>query len=388
MSNSILWLASWYPNALSPLEGDFIQRHARAAALLNNITVIFIKKDDKGIITKHTKTETTTTGGLTEIVIYYHPPTTGFRFINRLFSQIKYNRIFRQALKNHMALNGVPRLLHIHVALHVTRQALWLKKKFGIPIIVSEHWTGYLEEADPNLDDYHPLYKKWLQQLFKEAAAITTVSAFLGYAIKKRFKIPQPVVIHNVVDTTIFFPITKQPSPVTRFIHVSLLNEQKDPQSIIKAFSLVKKRGYSFSLTVYGPGRNDLLQLVKDNRLEREVIFKEEVPQTILANDMQHADALVLYSLYETFGCVVIEANACGIPAILSDLPVFREYIVENKTGIFARPADPRSLADALVHFISQKNSFSPEDIAQQTSEAFSFEAIAPQFDDLYKRIG
>ena len=195
MSNSILWLASWYPNALSPLEGDFIQRHARAAALLNNITVIFIKKDDKATITKHTKTETTTTGNLTEIIIYYHPPTMGIRFANRLISQIKYNRIFRQALQNQVATNGVPRLLHVHVALHVTRQALWLRRKFRIPIIVSEHWTGYLEEAAPNLDDYHPLYKKLLQRLFKEAAAITTVSAFLGYAIKKRFKIPQPVVI-------------------------------------------------------------------------------------------------------------------------------------------------------------------------------------------------
>ena len=130
MSNNILWLASWYPNALSPFDGDFIQRHAKAASIINTITVLFVKKDEEGIITKNVKTEVTTTGTLTEIIIYYHPLKTGITIPDRLFSRKKYNNVYRKALKKFIEKKGVPELVHVHVALNVIWQALWLKKKY------------------------------------------------------------------------------------------------------------------------------------------------------------------------------------------------------------------------------------------------------------------
>ena len=52
MNREILWLPSWYPNKLAPFEGDFIQRHAQAAALYNKIYVIKVVADDRAMITK------------------------------------------------------------------------------------------------------------------------------------------------------------------------------------------------------------------------------------------------------------------------------------------------------------------------------------------------
>lgn len=387
MSNNILWLAGWYPNILSPFDGDFIQRHAKAVSLINNITVLYLKKDERGIITKDIKKIVTQTDNLTEIIIYYYPFKTGIKFIDRLLSGKKYNSIYRKTLKRFIDENGIPALVHVHVALNVTWQALWLKKKYSIPLLISEHWTGYLPEAKPNLDDYNPLYKQWLQKMFKEADGITVVSKVLGEAIQNRFNVKKYQVIPNVVNSNIFFPVQKQPSPATKFIHVSLLNQQKNPHDIIEAFYHVKNNGHKFKLTIYGPHNIQLKQNVKDKDLQEEIIFKEEVPQDILAKDMQQADALVLYSRYETFGCVVIEANACGIPAILSDLPVFREYIIDNKTGLFAKPNDPQKLADTLINFIQQKNSFSQSEIAGYTMGKFSYEVVAKQFDELYQSI-
>lgn len=384
MPDNILWLASWYPTPLSPLDGDFIQRHARAASLLNNITVIFIKKDDNRNITKNIKKETTRTGNLTEIIIYYHPLKTGIRILDRLLSRSKYNRIYQDILKEYFNENNKPALVHVHVALNVARQALWLNKKYAIPIIVSEHWTGYLPEATPNLDNYNPLYKKWLYQIFNKASAVTVVSKVLGEALSKRFKNTYTI-IPNVVDTTVFFPVEKIPTPLTDFIHVSLLNHQKNVSGIVEACSLVKDLGHNFQLTIYGPRNIELEQLVISKDLYEHIILKKEVPQAELAKDMQRSDALILYSRYETFGCVVIEANACGIPAILSDLPVFREYILENKTGIFAIPGEPRSLSAAMIQFIQHKNSFVKAEISEHTKSKFSFETVAQQFDTLYK---
>jgi len=386
MSNNILWLAGWYPNALSPFDGDFIQRHARAVASIKNITVLYVKKDEKKIITADIQKPITQTGNLTEIIIYYHPLTTGIKFLDKLLSRKKYNSIYRKTLKKLIEEKGIPDLVHVHVALNVMQQALWLKKKYSVPFLISEHWTGYLPEAKPNLDNYNHIYKRWLQKIFNEADAVTVVSKVLGDAIQNRFKINYQV-IPNVVDKNIFSPVQKQHSSTTKFIHVSLLNYQKNPQDIIEAFHLIKKQKYNFQLTIYGPDNIELKQLVNDKDLQAEIIFKKEVPQNILANDMQQSDALILYSRYETFGCVVIEANACGIPAIVSDIPVFKEYLVENMTGIFAKENNHSALAEKIIYFINNKKTFSSAEISNYTKNIFSYDVVAQQFAAVYKNI-
>jgi glycosyltransferase involved in cell wall biosynthesis len=387
MNKNILWLPSWYPNKLSPFEGDFIQRHAIAASLFNSITVIFIKKDQKGIVTKSIKQEKNTTGNLTEIIIYYSSFKTGISLLDRLLSKRKYNYLYKEAIKKNIEDKGKPALVHIHVALNIIRQAFWLKKKYQIPLIITEHWSGYLPEAKVNINNYSSLYIKGLNQLFTKANHITVVSAVLGEAIKHRLGINNYTVIPNVVDIDIFFPIVKKSIAITTFIHASSLDDNKNPPAIIEAFSIVKTQGYTFKLIIYGPSSESVKELVNIKKLQNEVTFKNEVPQHLLAKDMQQADALILYSKYETFGCVVIEANACGIPAILSSLPVFKEYIIENKTGIFANPNDCKNLADKIISFIQQKDSFSPSEISNYTKGKFSYQIVGKQFDELYRSL-
>ena len=55
MESYALWLTSWYPTILSPYDGDFIQRHAKAVSLQQKVVIVYVKKDDEGIITKKNK---------------------------------------------------------------------------------------------------------------------------------------------------------------------------------------------------------------------------------------------------------------------------------------------------------------------------------------------
>ena len=102
MNKNILWLASWYPNALAPYDGDFIQRHAKAVSRFQKITVVYIKKDEEGIITKDVETFFSTQNNLYEIIVFYHPLKTGLHFLNRLLSAIKYKRVYRRILRKYI----------------------------------------------------------------------------------------------------------------------------------------------------------------------------------------------------------------------------------------------------------------------------------------------
>jgi glycosyltransferase involved in cell wall biosynthesis len=382
---NILWLCSWYPNKLKPFDGDFIQRHARAVSLLHKVHVIFIKKDEEGVITKTVKEEIIISGNLTETIIYYKPFKTEMGLIDKIISEVRYRKIYKHALKKYINENGKPPLVHLHIAMKAGIIALWLKKKFGIPFIVSEQWTGYLPQARPNINDEHIVFKKIRRNIFLEAEKITVVSKVLGDAIIKRFPKDTFVVIPNVVDTNIFFVAKKSTSDQTKFIHISTLSYQKNIEQILVALAKLKTNKYNFTCAFFVPKTNELQLLINKYGLQEYTQVYTEVPQKKLSESIQSSDGLILYSHNETFGCVVIEANACGIPAILSDLPVFREYILENKTGIFVKPNDPGALGEALIHFINDRKHFKQEEIAEYTKEHFGYEVVAKQFSEIYK---
>ena len=66
----ILWLCSWYPSKMDPFNGDFIQRHARAAALFNDIHVIHVTYDYPNDV-ENSGQELNSIGQLTEQIVYF-----------------------------------------------------------------------------------------------------------------------------------------------------------------------------------------------------------------------------------------------------------------------------------------------------------------------------
>jgi len=382
----ILWLASWYPTEVSPYNGDFIQRHAKAAALINEVELLYVEKDDEGRITKDVTEITRTHGQLTERIIYYKPFKTSIKLIDRFLSGLKYKRIYRAAVKNYINVNGKPAFIHVHIAMKAGLTAMWLKKKFNIPYIISEQWGGYMDTAKPNIKDYNAVYRHYWKEIFKEALTCTFVSVELGKIIKQKFNINSGRVIPNVVDTDIFFPVQKKNSSQVRFIHISTMTYQKNTEAILEALHLLKDE-LSFRIDLFGTMNPVLQQLISKLQLGDKVFVMGEVPQTELARYVQWSDALILYSRYETFGCVLIEANACGIPVIVSDLPVFHELIKEGENGIFAEGNNANALAEKIRMFIMQKDSFNKQLIAETTMAKYNFQKAAKQFDDLYKEL-
>ena len=383
---NVLWLASWYPNDLAPFDGDFIQRHAQSVALLHRVEVLHIINDESGKVTDHIKEKISTKGNLTERIIYYRSPGTGISFLDKLLSSLKYMRLYKRAIQKYIVVKGKPSIVHVHVAMKAGVIALWLNQKFGIPYILSEHWTDYLAEAKPNFEDHSLVFKNLCKKIFERASYVTVVSKVLGEAVAKKFSI-QYSVIPNVVDTSIFFPAGHPPGEKINFIHVSSLGYQKNIPQLIGAIDMVKKKGHDFSVTIFGPVNNELNDLLLKYDLLADVSLNKEVPQAVLAKEFRQSDALILYSRYETFGCVVIEANASGVPAILSDLPVFREYSIENKTAIFAPANNPVELANAMISFMKKKNEFDPQKISDHVASKFNYSVVAHRFDALYQKI-
>ena len=381
----ILWLTSWFPNLTDPLTGDFIERHALSASLYNDIYIIHVLKDylqkTPGNLFINKKKHNAHCASL---VIYYKTTFKKIKWLETIYSNYLFIRYFISALKSYIQKNGKPDCIHVHIALKAGVVALIAKWMYKIPYVVSEQWTGLCPEAKPNLDGKSFLFR-WLWKLvMRNAADYSAVSRYLGDAIRSRFALKPFFVIPNVVNTDVFYP-SPHSKDQFQFIHVSTLNYQKNPQQIFQAISVLRqKSNISFKVLVFGEPSDSLRQLATRLDIAKYVELKGTCPQKTLSQYMRQCNALILYSRFETFGCVIIEANACGLPVIVSDIPVLHENVQQGITGIFVPLDNPEALADQMLSVLKGDHQFDSDGIVELTRKKYDFSVVGKQWDELY----
>lgn len=383
---NILWLASWFPNRTGITNGDFIERHAKAVApFVDSLTIIAAVKDEQLPYNAVDIVERKESN-ITAYIIYYGRSRWGGA-TEKFLSLKKYVSLQLDLFEKIKNEKGLPGLVHVHVAMKSGLVAKKIKRQYNIPYIVTEHWTGYYKEAQPNIFETGSYFARQAKSVLKNASLLLTVSNDLGNAISKNLLPVAYKVVPNVVDTNLFSPSERTQSNSIKLVHISNMLYQKNAEAIIEALAIWKKRGGEFSMQVFGPTSKAVALLVEKNGLQSEVTFNGEVLQAELCDAVKQADALVLYSRYETFGCVIIEANACGTPVIVSDIPVFHELVTEKENGVFVQQDKPGALATAFENFDKTKSNFNRERIAAAAKERFCYNTVGRQIREVYNEV-
>jgi glycosyltransferase involved in cell wall biosynthesis len=382
----VLWLCSWYPNRIDPFDGDFIQRHARAASLYENIHVLRVVADTTarpGSVNIDVTGET----NLTEQIVYLGK---GKGLAGRLFFFFRRNRLCKQLLKKYLAEEGPPALVHVHVPYPAGRFAVWLKHKTGIPYVVTEHWTIY---QPGNLVPYEHLSKhirRTILQVLKEAAIFLPVSADLGKLVA-RLVINRPQqVLRNVVDTSVFFyPVERKEivNKVFRFIHVSGMNEQKNPAGLLRAFAAAYRIDPEMELLMVGNRDQSMKNYAATLGLPEGVIyFDGEIPYKEVAVKMQESDALVLFSVVENAPCVISEALCCGLPVVATRIGGIPEML-DGQNGMMVTAGDEEALKNALLHLKQNAGKYNRAEIASTATTLYNYQAVGMEIAAIYKKV-
>jgi glycosyltransferase involved in cell wall biosynthesis len=136
-----------------------------------------------------------------------------------------------------------------------------------------------------------------------------------------------------------------------RFLFVGRLAREKGIGTLAAAFEAVAGRIPGARLVVAGDGpkRQELLQAADKggwrNRLDlRGVVTRNKARET-----MRTADVFVLPSDFESFSYTLLEAMACGLPCIASDVGGNRDLVDPGRTGWLVPRADPQQLAERMI---------------------------------------
>ena len=380
----ILFLARWYPHQYDPMFGLFVQRHALAVKPFRDVSVIYIHSDQN---IAHKQENLSETGGVLEVKEYY--PKS--RFQTRFLNPLRYLQSFIKAYRTLRKIKPAPALIHVNVLTRAGVIALMMKYLFGIPYIITEHWSRYL----PSNDSYTGRVRKLATRLVvHNAKAVTTVTRNLKEAMENRgLKNRNYFIVPNVVDTHFFKPSPSAGETITKtktLIHVSCFEERsKNMSGILRVIRKLSEKRNDFQIYMVGEGE-DLDRTIKMagemGLKDRYVHFTGLKQGEELLELMQLSDLMVMFSHYENLPVVILEAFACGIPVISSDVGGIREHLTKERGGLVP-PEDEETFLVEINSLLDRLDSFDKHAIRDYAVKHFSKEAIGQQFNEIYTKV-
>ncbi|MFP5040945.1 glycosyltransferase [Parasediminibacterium sp. JCM 36343] len=377
----VLWLASWYPNRYDQYNGDFIQRHAMAVAPFCRLHVIHLQLVPATWQQQLCVVENVDQDFFTETIIYLRQ-SDAIAPLNKIIDQYNYNRFFTKAVKRCL-LQQQPAMVHVHVPVKAGSIGLWLKRKLKLPMLVTEHWSIYNDNAPDKYATRSLWFKYVTRQVFRQADVFLPVSKNLGEAVNKLVLPTSYTVLFNVVDTRLFCYQPYEAEGLFWFAHVSMLTEQKNPKGLLRAFAAAIQQNKALRLRMIGNPLPALIAYIKELGIQHFVVFTGIVNQSDVASLLRQSQALVLFSFYENMPCVIAEAQCCGLPVIATMVGGIAE-IVNDANGILIEPADEAACTKAMLQ-MAVENKYKRKAIAEKAVGLFSYEVIGAKLNGIYE---
>lgn len=286
--------------------------------------------------------------------------------------------LYKKAVKS----AGQPDVIHAHFY-SIAAIAAVLKKKFGVPFVVTEHSS----KLNKNILEISKLDQKLAKQAYLNADKVVAVSNALAGNLKNNFGV-DAAVVHNVVDVFHFQYVKRKPKDSFTFISVGNLVSIKHFDLLIEAFAEAFKNDKSVALKIVGSGpeMNNLQSVINQYDINDQIVLLNEVGRDKLKDIYPQGDAFVLASKSETFGVVLIEAMATGLPVVATDCGGPSD-IVNEKNGYLIPVNDKQALVDALNKMHDNAYSFNSLEISKLCVEKFSPENIANSLMEVFTEV-
>jgi len=368
-----LFVTTSYPTEDSPVAGVFVREHALAAAEHADIAVLHLDRSH------HYRGAPRLTRIATEVlptwrVTYPWTPLPlsvagHFAGAARGWRTIRHSGFEPDILHAHFFLAGAPAVLLARLA-----------RK---PLVVTEQWSVFLPD-DP-LELTRPL-RAAARFAYERADLVLPASDALRRGIESHGIHARFEVVPNVVDTSLFSPDSQERNG--RLLTVGLLYQAKGYEYLLEALALLRRDGRDVELDIVGDGpqRAAYTRLADELGLDGHVVFHGLVPKPEVARRMRESSLFVLTSRYDNNPCVLIEAMASGLPTVATAVGGIPE-VVDESSGVLARPRDPRSIADAISAALDRPGGWDRRAIAESAAARFGRAEIGRRLAEIYERL-
>lgn len=393
-----LFITPWYPTKYDAMSGLFVLRHAEAIITQGIEVHILYICYNKNINRPYT--ENIQNKGIKETIFYFPETRNPLAETYHLFKAWKY-------WHTHY---GMPDIVHLNVLTKQILLPLYLKKRYGIPFVLTEHWSGYLPE---NGAFSRKRFKKFYGKAISKASAVMPVSDMLAQAMTAAFpkQLKAPVTIPNVVSD-IFYETSGKSAPNSIksdkekgkfiFLHVSCFdNDAKNTVGIIEAAEKLYTLRHDFTIIMAGTGPDfDTSKAIASSKKLTEngtIRFTGELQPEQVAEEMSKADTFILFSNYETAAVVLQEASVMNLPIISTPVGIAPTIISPvtdiidtdikiSDSGILIPIKNTETLCKAMNYMMEHHDNFNRKTESIHSKE-YTYTHIGKRISDIYHKI-
>ncbi len=284
-------------------------------------------------------------------------------------------------------------LLHVHYAIPHASAAYMAKqilKTYGlfVPVITTLHGTDItLVGKDPSLTPV-------VTFSINESDGITAVSESLKKDTLDHFNVKKEIlVIPNFVDMSRFKKQSKDhfkraicPNNEKLIVHTSNFRKVKRVEDAIRIFDKIRKQTPAKLLLIGdGPERINAENLCRELGTCDDIRFLGKLEQ--VEEVLSVADLFLIPSEKESFGLAALEAMACEVPVISSDIGGLPELMVNGVTGFMCKIGDIEDMAQKAMRILDDKNLEKFKKGALERAKEFDINKILPLYEDYYYKV-
>ena len=253
------------------------------------------------------------------------------------------------------------------------------------PFVVSLRGSD-VPGAEPGLNAFHFFLKPLRKLILRKSDAVVANSNSLMQLAYKSDPM-QYLVIPNGVDTTYFYPLSESENdPQTvRFLFVGRLQRQKNLFFLFDCISELKKKttkSFVFSIVGDGPIRKELEAYAIKLGINEHIEFHGWLDKSELLPLYQKSDCILNLSFNEGMSNVLLEAMACGLVAIASNVAGNDVLIEHNWNGFLFDLKKPEKLIELLLKVVDDRKLIKPMGIKarMQVVEKHSWQRVAAEY--------
>lgn len=364
---NVLILTKSFPETPEDWSGIFVKEQAEAIATEHKVTVVKFKVDYsrfRPFFRYSTSSDQTRAYKYYRIVVSKSLP-----FYNQFnFIISTYIGLFR------IIINSNPDIIHCHYSYPAGIVAWLIRLRTGIPFIITEH--------SRMKSTFRSVFHKFFSLVaLRKASFVIAVSNSLKKELVNE-GIKKVEVIPNVIKTERFILAEKQSVLFTIGFLGSLNSHNKGLDILLTA---CKDLPFNFEIKIGGTGtlQQYYMDMVHSFKMEGKVNFCGSINPDLISNFYSDINLFVLASRYETFGIVLIEAMASGIPVVATRCGG-PEDIVNDQNGILIRIDDPIGLKDAIIRVHSNPQYYNPLELRKYVIDNYGFKPFMKKIDSAY----
>jgi N-acetyl-alpha-D-glucosaminyl L-malate synthase BshA len=299
------------------------------------------------------------------------------------------------AVKQHeVALREQLDVLHVHYAVpHATAAFLareMIQPDHPLKVVTTLHGTDITLVGQEN--SFFTVTKFSIEQ----SDAVTTVSDYLRDETYRAFGCEKCgiEVIPNFVDLAEHYPENDctsrsalAPPEAKMIVHVSNFRPVKRVPEVVRVFAGIRKKIPAVLVLVGdGPDRPQAETMVEELKLHDDVRFLGKLSP--VADILRAADLFLLPSASESFGLSALEAMACGVPVIASDVGGLGEVMTNGQTGILRPPDDLDGMVDEALELLTDRDKWCRiREAAVERAACFTPDRIVPKYEAVYRKV-